>query len=188
MDSVFDNVHRKRNLPRKIPTHHTIFEDNPGDLPADAIKSDDDFMAHDQEMDQKYSKHDESKETDQHGNHEITINVSETLNDTDIDNQHGFQEKVRKKEQKQKPNDTQSFEETTKPFKHHTENMITAKKKTENEVDLQDSNRKKQDKKTTEANEGVDDQENRMLRDKGQEKKSMSFVFGVAANFDLSKM
>ncbi|KAJ9564501.1 hypothetical protein OSB04_000467 [Centaurea solstitialis] len=153
MDTVFDNVQRKRNLPRKIPTNPTVFEDNPGDLPADAIKSDDDFMAHDAEMDRNFSKnqHDESKElTHQHDDHEITSNVSETLNDTDIVNR---QEKKRKK----KPDDTQSFEEDTKPFKQHTENMITDKKRTENAADLQESNRINQDKQTTD----VDDQENR---------------------------
>ncbi|KVI02870.1 putative S-adenosyl-L-methionine-dependent methyltransferase [Cynara cardunculus var. scolymus] len=168
MDSVFDNVHRKRNLPRKIPTHHhTVFEDNPGDLPADAIKSDDDFMAHDRELDRNYSKHEdnEPKETEHDHDHEITRNGFETLNDSDI-NHHGFQEKVRKKEQKPKTKDTQSFEGNKKPYKQHTENMITTKKKTENEADHQESNRKKQ---VTDANEGDEDQENRK-RDEEHEK------------------
>ncbi|KAI3766827.1 hypothetical protein L2E82_16902 [Cichorium intybus] len=45
LDSVFENPHRKTNLPRKIPNRTaTVFEDNPGDLPSDAIKYDDDLM------------------------------------------------------------------------------------------------------------------------------------------------
>ncbi|KAI3665417.1 hypothetical protein L6452_44044 [Arctium lappa] len=173
MDSVFDNVHRKRNLPRKIPTHdHTVFEDNPGDLPADAVKSDGDFMAHDQEMDHNFSK----QQDHEHDHHGITNNAFESLNGSDIDHR-GFREKVRKKERKGKLKDTESYEGNTEPFKRHTEKMITAKKKDENDA-------KKQDKQITDANEGDDDQGHEKGRVKVTEIRSRSIANETKAQFE----
>ncbi|KAL7607785.1 hypothetical protein Lser_V15G12378 [Lactuca serriola] len=170
LDSVFENAHRKTNLPRKIPNPAaTVFEDNPGDLPSDAIKSDDDLM-------------DQTRNASMETEHEreITKNAVddvETVNENDVGKQEAKQ--VKKEKQKQETEDTQN----TIPFKRHTEKTITAKN-IENEADQQngrigheESDMKNQENKQKDANEGDEkgnlknDQE-RHITDEEHEKSS----------------
>nr|XP_043639127.1 probable methyltransferase PMT27 [Erigeron canadensis] len=115
--SIFD----KEDLPRKIPITTTVFDDNPGELPGDAIKTDDDL-----EMDQR-SIHDQDEKTSvwmepKHGNE-----ISKEKKDVVEEKMTG------KNEQKQKANSTRMLEPDTIPLKRHNEKMITANISTENE-------------------------------------------------------
>ncbi|KAL4569004.1 hypothetical protein LXL04_024630 [Taraxacum kok-saghyz] len=165
LHSVFQNAHRKKNLPRKIPA--TVFEDNPGDLPSDAIKTDDDLM------DQSRGA---STENDQREIIKNVVDDVETVNENDVRkqdqakqvqeiNQHGMEEKTTGK--KEKKQETDQDTQNTMSFKQHTAKLITDHKNIEKEEDQQkerigdeESNMKKQRNEQKVANDQGDEKSN----------------------------